>query len=139
MDTPNDRPPLVTIDKSGKYVLKMSLPKPDKVKQYDDGLSARLFFKTAEGLCFSKSYGTKYGKSLAMLVGKISGKYVSEPSANIDVMAFLDYLKPATNLPFEVDVEVTPDGEWQGRPQFKYKLNFPKGKGSSTIPTPTDW
>lgn len=139
MDTPNDRPPLVTIDKSGKYVLKMSLPKPDKVKQYDDGLSARLFFKTAEGLCFSKSYGTKYGKSLAMLVGKISGKYVSEPSANIDVMAFLDYLKPATNLSFEVDVEVTPDGEWQGRPQFKYKLNFPKGKGSSTIPTPTDW
>ena len=139
MDTHNDRPPLVTIATSGKYVLKMSLPKPDKVKQYDDGLSARLFFKTAEGLCFSKSYGTKYGKSLAMLVGKISGKYVSEPSANIDVMAFLDYLKPATNISFEVDVEVTPDGEWQGRPQFKYKLNFPKGKGSSTIPTPTDW
>lgn len=139
MDNHNDRPPLVTIDKSGKYVLKMSLPKPDKVKQYDDGLSARLFFKTAEGLCFSKSYGTKYGKSLAMLVGKISGKYVSEPSANIDVLGFLEYLKPATNLSFEVDVEVTPDGEWQGRPQFKYKLNFPKGKGSSTIPSPTDW
>ena len=54
---------------------------------------------------------------------------------------FLDYLKPATNVYFEVEVEVTPDGEWQGRPQFKYKMNFPKGKGvaASTIPTPTDW
>jgi len=73
MENQNDRPPLTTIDKTGKYVLKMSLPKEDKVKVYDDGVSARLFFKTAEGLCFSKSYGTKYGKSLAMLVGKIRG------------------------------------------------------------------
>ena len=141
MENQNDRPPLTTIDKTGKYVLKMSLPKEDKVKVYDDGVSARLFFKTAEGLCFSKSYGTKYGKSLAMLVGKISGKYTSEPRADLSVPDFLDYLKPAANVYFEVEVEVTPDREWQGRPQFKYKMNFPKGKGvaASTIPTPTDW
>ena len=138
MENQNDRPPLTTLNASGKYVLKMSLPKEDKVKVYDDGVSARLFFKTAEGLCFSKSYGTKYGKSLAMLVGKISGKYVSEPKATLSVPDFLDYLRPATNVYFEVEVEVTPDGEWQGKPQFKYKLNFPKGK-ASTIPTPTDW
>ena len=141
MENPNDRPPLTTLAASGKYVLKMSLPKEDKVKVYDDGVGARLFFKTAEGLCFSKSYGTKYGKSLAMLVGKISGKYVSEPKASLSVPDFLDYIRPATNVHFEVEVEVTPDGEWQGKPQFKYKMNFPKGKGvaASTIPTPTDW
>ena len=141
MENQNDRPPLTTIDKTGKYVLTMSLPKEDKVKVHDDGVSARLFFKTAEGLCFSKSYGTKYGKSLAMLVGKISGKYVSEPKATLSVPDFIDYLNPASSTNFEVEVEVTPDGEWQGRPQFKYKMNFPRGKGAaaSTIPTPTDW
>jgi hypothetical protein len=42
MENPNDRPPLTTIDKTGKYVLKMSLPKEDKVKVYDDGVGARL-------------------------------------------------------------------------------------------------
>lgn len=148
MENQNDRPPLITLDKSGKYVLKMSLPKEDKVKVYDDGVSARLFFKTAEGLCFSKSYGTKYGKSLAMLVGKISGKYTSEPRADLSVPDFLDYLKPATNVYFEVEVEVTPDNdengvqkEFKGEKKWKYKMNFPKGKGvaASTIPTPTDW
>jgi hypothetical protein len=148
MENQNDRPPLTTIDKTGKYVLKLSLPKEDKVKVYDDGVSARLFFKTAEGLCLSKSYGTKYGKSLAMLVGKISGKFVSEPKAALSVPAFLDYLRPATNIYFEVEVEVTPDiddagvqKEYKGEKKWKHKLNFPKGKGSaaSTIPTPTDW
>ena len=148
MENQNDRPPLTTIAASGKYVLKLSLPKEDKVKVYDDGVSARLFFKTADGLCFSKSYGTRYGKSLAMLVGKISGKFVSEPKADLSVPAFLDYLRPATNVYFEVEVEVTPDTDdagvqklYKGEKQWKYKLNFPKGKGSaaSTIPTPTDW
>lgn len=143
MDTPNDRPPLTTISKTGTYVLKMSMPKEDKVKIYDDGIGARLFFKTAEGFCFSKSYGTKYGKSLAMLVGKISGKYVSEPKASLSVPDFLDYLKPATAIYFQVEVEVTQDGEWNGAPQYKYKFNFPKGKSNtpaaSLIPTPTDW
>lgn len=141
MENQNDRPPLTNIETSGKYVLKMSLPKEDKVKVYDDGISARLFFKTAEGFCLSKSYGTKYGKSLAMLVGKIAGKYTAEPKADMSVPDFLDYLRPAAGVYFEVEVEVTPDGEWQGRKQFKYKLNFPKGKGiaATTIPTPTDW
>ena len=77
MENQNDRPPLTTIDKTGKYVLKLSLPKEDKVKVYDDGVSARLFFKTAEGLCFSKSYGTKYANSLAMMASKLSGQSVS--------------------------------------------------------------
>jgi len=140
MENTNDRPPLVTISKSGKYVLKLSTPKPEKVKAYEDGtVSARLFFKTAEGLCFSKSYGTKYGNSLAMLVGKVSRKYVQAPAETMSVPDFLDYIAPACNTYFEVEVEVTPNGEWQGQPQYKYKLNFPKGKAANTVPTPTDW
>lgn len=140
MDSPNDRPPLTTIDKSGKYVLKLSMPKPDKVKTYEDGTSsARLFFKTAEGLCFSKSYGSKYGNSLAMLVGKVSRKYVTAPSEQMTANEFMDYIKPAVGIYFEVEVEVTENGEWQGQKQYKYKLNFPKGKSANTVPTPTDW
>jgi hypothetical protein len=148
MENPNDRPPLTTIDKTGKYVLKMSLPKEDKFKQYDDGLSYDLFFKTAEGLCFSKSYGTKYGKALAMLVGKISGKWTDDPRANLSIPDYIDYVRPAVNIYFEVDVEVTPNlddagvqKEYKGVKKWKYRFNFPKGKGvaASTIPTPTDW
>ena len=148
MENTNDRPLYTTITASGKYVLKMSLPKEDKVKVYDDGVSASLLFKTAEGLSFFKSYGTKFGKSTAMLVGKISGKFVSEPKATLSVPDFLDYLRPATNVYFEVELEVTPDcddagvqKEYNGKKKWKYRFNFPKGKGvaASTIPTPTDW
>ena len=138
----NDRPPLTSISTNGTYRLKLIKPKFEKVKVWEDGTaSARLFFVDDKGFCLSKNFSSKYGKALAMLVGKISGKYVSEPKADLSVPAFLDYLRPATNVYFEVEVEVTPDGEWQGKPQFKYKLNFPKGKGvaASTIPTPTDW
>ena len=139
MESHNDRPPLVDIAESGTYVLKLSLPKPDRVKVYDDGVSARLFFKTAEGKCLTKSYGTKYGNSLAMLVGKVTRKYVAAPKPDMDVQAFIDYIAPAANIYFEVAVEVTPDGEYNGRPRYKYKLNFPKGKAANTVPTPTDW
>lgn len=138
MDSTNDRPPLIT---TGTYTLKLSMPEQDKVKVYEDGVGARLDFETAEGLCFSKNYGTKFGKSLAVLVGKISGKYVYELKANSTVPDFLNYLQPATNIYFQVEVEVTPDVEWQGPPRYKYKMNFPKGKGvaASVVPKSVDW
>ena len=147
MESPNDRPPLVDIAESGTYVLKLSLPKPDRVKVYDDGVSAWLFFKTAEGKCLTKSYGTRYGNSLAMLVGKVTRKYVAAPKPDMDVQAFIDYIAPAANIYFEVAVEVTPDLDenkvqklnFKGQPKWKYKLNFPKGKAANTVPTPTDW
>ena len=140
MENQNDRPPLTSISTNGTYKLKLIKPKFEKIRAWDDGtVSARLFFKTAEGLCFSKSYGTKYGNSLAMLVGKVSRKYVQAPAETMSVPDFLDYIAPACNTYFEVEVEVTPNGEWQGQPQFKYKLNFPKGKQANTVPTPTDW
>lgn len=131
----NDRPPLTTIDASGVYRLKLTLPKPEKVKAYDDGsVSCRLFFVAADGKCLSKSYGTKYAGSLAMLVGKLSGKYAETIRGDATVMEFLEYIKPATGKPTDIAVEVTPDGEWNGRPQFKYKLTFPKGSQKPAAP-----
>ena len=74
-----DKVPLKTITKTGIYMLKLSKPKADKVRVWDDGtMSYRLFLMTADGHCLSQSYGTKYPKSLAMLVGKMSGTFTSE-------------------------------------------------------------
>jgi len=34
-------------------------------------------------------------------------------------------------------VEVEPNGEWQGKPQFKYKLSYPRGSQKPTVAEPT--
>jgi hypothetical protein len=134
MTQPNaDRPPLTPISKPGLYRLRLSKPKFEKVKAYEDGtVSARLFFSDASGQCLSKSYGTKYPKPLAMLVGRITGQFAQEIRQGATVAEFLDYIAPACNVLTEIGVEVTPDGEWQGRPQYKYKLTFSKGTQKPT-------
>ena len=105
----NDRPPLKTIEQSGNYRLKLIAPKFEKVKVWEDGTtSSRLFFVDVEGNCLSKNYSTKYGKALAMLVGKFSGKFTAEIR----------------------------NGEWQGKPQFKYKLAFARGTVKPTAAEP---
>jgi len=127
MNTP-ERPPLKSIEVSGTYKLKLIKPKFEKVKQYDDGTtSSRLFFLDDQGNCLSKSYGTKYGKSLAMLVGKFSGQFAKEIRLDATPAEFIEYITPACGVTCLVGVEVEPNGEWQGKPQFKYKLTFPKG------------
>lgn len=124
----NDRPPLKTIEQPGNYRLKLIAPKFDKIKVWDDGTtSARLFFVDVEGNCLSKNYSTKYGKALAMLVGKFSGKFTAEIRTDATPAEFLEYIKPAAGQTIEVAVEVEANGEWQGKPQFKYKLGFPRG------------
>jgi hypothetical protein len=129
MTQPNaDRPPLTPISVAGTYRLRLSKPKIEKVKSYEDGtVSARLFFVDAAGQCLTKSYGTKYPKPLAMLVGRISGNFTQEIRQGATVAEFLDYLTPACNVITDIAVDVTPDGEWQGRPQYKYKLTFGRG------------
>jgi hypothetical protein len=130
-----DRPPLTDISTSGLYRLKLTLPKFEKVKTWDDGtVSCRLFFVAADGKCLSKSYGTKYAGSLAMLVGKISGKYAEQLRTDATPAEFLEYLKPATGKPTDISVEVEADGEYQGRPRYKYKLRFGKGSEKPAAP-----
>lgn len=118
-----DRPPLTTIDTSGVYVLRLCKPKPEKFKLNSAGFPAvSIFFMTAEGNCFNKNYSTQWGtKSVAMLVGKFTGKYVQSPE-QMSLEAFTDLINSAANCVAEVDLEVTPNGEWNGRPQFKYKF-----------------
>ena len=137
MTQPNaDRPPLTTIERSGNYRLKLIAPKFEKVKTWEDGtVSARLFFVDVEGNCLSKNYSAKYGKALAMLVGKFSGKYTAELRLDATPAEFLEYIKPACGQTIEVAVTVEPNGEWNGKPQFKYKLGFPKGSQKPAVAT----
>ena len=115
--------PLTTIDTSGVYVLRLCKPKPEKFKLNSAGFPAvSVFFMTVEGLCFNKNYSTQWGtKSVAMLVGKFTGKYVQSPE-QMSLEAFTDLINSAANCVAEVDLEVTPNGEWNGKPQFKYKF-----------------
>ena len=135
METPNDRPPLTTITTSGLYRLRLTAPKLDKIRTFDDGTcSARLFFVDDAGNCLSKNYGTKYANSLAMLVGRLSGTFAKEIAPNATPADLQVYLKPAVGKATDISVEVTPDGEWNGRPQYKYKLTFPRGSQKPAAP-----
>jgi hypothetical protein len=130
----NDRPPLTSISTAGTYKLKLIKPKFEKVKVWEDGtVSARLFFVDDKGFCLSKNFSSKYGKALAMLVGKFSGKYTNEIRLDATPAEFMEYISPACGQTILVGVEVEPNGEWQGKPQYKYKLTYPKGSQKPTV------
>ena len=134
MEPTNDRPPLTSISTNGTYKLKLIRPKPEKVKVWDDGfVSARLFFVDDKGFCLSKNFSSKYGKALAMLVGKFSGKFTEEIRPDATSAEFLQYLSPACGQTILVGVEVEENGEYNGKPQYKYKLTYPKGSQKPTV------
>ena len=135
MEPNNDRPPLTSISTNGTYRLKLIKPKFEKVKVWEDGTtSARLFFVDDKGFCLSKNFSSKYGKALAMLVGKFSGKFTAEIRLDATPAEYLEYISPACGQTILVGVEVEANGEWQGKPQFKYKLTYPKGSAKPTVP-----
>jgi hypothetical protein len=135
MENQHDRPPLTSISTSGTYRLKLIRPKPEKVKQWEDGfVSSRLFFVDDKGFCLSKNFSSKYAKALAMLVGKFSGKFTEEIRPDATTAEFLQYLTPACGQTILVGVEVEPSGEWNGKPQYKYKLTYPKGSQKPAAP-----
>jgi len=138
MEHQNNLPPLKYISTSGVYRLKLTAPKLDKIKDWGDGTcSVRLFFVDDAGNCLrTKGYGTKYPGSLATLVGRISGTFAKEIAPNASPADLQVYLKPAVGIPTDISVEVTPDGEWEGRPQYKYKLTFPRGSRPAPAPAP---
>jgi len=130
----NERPPLKSIEVSGTYKLKLIKPKFEKVKQYDDGTtSARLFFLDDQGNCLSKNFSSKYGKALAMLVGKFSGQFTKEIRLDATPAEYLEYLSPACGQTILVGVEVEPNGEYNGKPQYKYKMTYPKGSQKPVV------
>jgi hypothetical protein len=141
MSIPNDKQQLTKITESGTYRLSLSKPKFEKTKQWDDGtVSARLFFKTCEGKFLTKNYGTQYPKPLAMLVGKLSGKFTEEIRANATIADYIEYVSPACGIYTEIGVEVSPakdkDGNpkfYNGEPEYSYRLSFPKGSQKPVV------
>lgn len=136
--TPYEKKPLVNIDKSGTYLLKLIRPKDDQIanrfKLNKNGFaSARLFFMDGDGNCLTKNFtaGGKnketgavesWGKGLAMLVGKMTGDWCPTAPADITPENLFRYVEPAFGRVAYFDVEVTPDAPWEGKPQFNYKF-----------------
>ena len=128
MNPPNNElPPLKNIEKSGTYILKLIKPKDEKInerfKTNKRGFSScRLFFVDGDGNCMTKNYSVEFGKGLAMLVGKYTGKFSPEPSKEMSVEMLIQYVSPAFGRKANVELDVTPDKEWNGRMQFNYKM-----------------
>ena len=142
METNNDRPPLTSISQNGTYKLKLIKPKFDKIRAWEDGtVSCRLFFVDDKGFCLSKSFGTKWTKPLAMLIGKFSGKFTEELRIDATPAEFMQYIDGACGKTCLVGVEATESGEYNGKPQYKYKLTYPKGSQKPVVndlPAPDD-
>lgn len=128
MNPPNNElPPLKNIEKSGVYLLKLVKPKDDKMlerfKVNKKGFaSCRLFFVDGDGNCMTKNYSVEFGKGLAMLVGKMTGTFTPEAPTSITVENLIRYVSPAFGKKATVELEVTPDKEWNGKMQYNYKL-----------------
>jgi len=135
MEPNNERTPLTSISQNGTYKLKLIRPKgTDKVKVWEDGTaSCRLFFLDDKGFCLSKNFSTKYGKALAMLVGKFSGKFTEELRLDATPAEYLQYITPACGQTTIVGVECEPNGEYNGKPQYKYKMMYSKGSQKPVI------
>ena len=132
-NNPN-RPPLTSISTNGSYMLKLIRPKIEKIKVWEDGtVSARLFFVDDKGFCLSKNFSSKYGKALAMLVGKFSGKFTAELRIDATPAEYLQYIDPACGQTTIVGVECEPNGEYNGKPQYKYKMMYSKGSQKPVI------
>lgn len=134
--TPQDRPPLKNITASGSYVLKLIKPKDDEAiakrfKLNKAGFaSCNLFFLDGDGNCLTKNFTAQWPKGLAMLVGKFSGKFCPVPPENITVENLFRFVEPAFGKTANVTLEVTEDGEWNGKPQYRYK--FAKIEGAAS-------
>ena len=133
---PQDRPPLKNITTSGTFVLKLIKPKDDEAvakrfKLNKAGFaSCNLFFLDGDGNCLTKNFTAQWGKGLAMLVGKFSGKFCPVPPENITVENLYRFVEPAFGKTANVTLEVTQDGEWNGKPQYRYK--FAKIEGAAS-------
>ena len=134
----NERPPLKNIEKSGSYLLKLIKREEKHFKKNARGFaSVRLFFLDTDGNCLTKNYSAEFGKGLAMVIGKFSGAYAKTPSPEMSLEQLMKYCEPAWGKKAFVDMEVTQDGEWQGKPQFKYKFTKITPQDASTYQSKT--
>jgi hypothetical protein len=136
--------PLSDITKSGTYILKLIKPKDDaaiakrfKWSNPDEAgksfATCNLFFLGGDGLCLTQRFSVKYytdkvtgeqkaGMALPMVVGKFSGTYAKAPSEDMSVEQLFQFVSIAFGRRATVEVEVTPNGEWNGKPQYRYRF-----------------
>ena len=127
MNQPSSFPEFKSIETSGTYIVKVSTPKEDKIEKHykknkDGFATARIYFSTGDNKTGSVYLNTEWGKSLAIFVGKFSGTFAKDPSPQMSVEQLIKYVSPAWGQRAEVELEVTPNGEYQGKPKFKYKF-----------------
>ena len=70
----------------------------------------------------TKNYSAQYPKGLAMLIGKLTKEFLAEPASNISIDDLIEYCSPAFGKKAEFELDVSEDGEWQGKKQYKYKI-----------------
>ena len=144
MNQPNNElPPLKNIEKSGTHILRLIKPKDDKMlerfkKNAKGFASCRLFFVDGDGNCMTKNFSAEYGKGLAMLVGKMTGKWNAEPPTTITVENLIRYVEPAFGKKAVIEIEATEDKEWNGKMQYNYKLRKISAPDAAVYGTPTD-
>jgi len=144
MNQPNNElPPLKNIEKSGTYILRLIKPKDDKMlerfkKNAKGFASCRLFFLDGDGNCMTKNFSAEYGKGLAMLVGKMTGKWNAEPPTTITVENLIRYVEPAFGKKAVIEIEATEDKPWNGKMQYNYKLRKISAPDAAVYGTPTD-
>ena len=136
--------PLSDITKSGTYILKLIKPKDDaaiakrfKWSTPDEAgkvyATCNLFFLGGDGLCLTQRFSVKYyadkvtgeknpGMALPMVVGKFSGTYAKAPSEDMSVEQLFKFVSIAFGRRATVEVEVSPNGEWNGKPQYRYRF-----------------
>jgi hypothetical protein len=139
---PSKRRPLTT---SGTYRINLRKPNVDFVYAHDDKtVSTRLWFDVGADFYVKKPYGTRWPDALALLVGKLSGRFTEAlPKEGVTAEQFVRYIEPACDKPMDVEIVVEPimdeatghQAEYKGEPKWKYNLRFKKGKApASDIP-----
>ena len=140
---PQESKPLINIAESGNYVLKLFRPKDDEGKAKRFGLSkpddngkqyatASIFFMDGDNRCLTMRYSMQWEsqrKAIATLVGRYTGKWSPAPPENITPENLYRFVEPAFGKIASVELTATLSGEWQGRPQYKYR--FTKIDGAS--------
>ena len=126
----NPKPEKKPIETAGVYKLRLAAPKVEYVQTYEDGTcSASLYFSDANGNYLKKVYGTKYGQSLAMLVGKISKQYIPTVSPTISAEQFVQLINKAAGITFDAQVDITGSKQGaNGKTYLNYKLSILGGK-----------
>lgn len=138
MSQPNDpRPARQLLTQSGTYRIFLRKPKPEFINIHEDGTAfARLWFETEDSAhYFKKVYGTRFGGSFAMLIGKFSGRFTEAlPEKGVTAEEFMRFITPACQVPLTVAIEVSPvidkatgeHAEYKGEKKYSYSIRFPK-------------